>query len=56
MGDWRDLVEEHLCTSQLRQTCDKFAETTIEEARKLRLFRYTEEMEPILNGLVSSLA
>jgi len=56
MRDWRDLVEECLRTSQIRQTCDKFAETTIEEARRLRLSRFTGEMEPILEDLVSSLA
>jgi len=56
MSDWRYLVKKSLCISQLRKTCDKFAETTIEEARKLRLSRFTSEMEPILDGLVSSLA
>ena len=56
MDDWRDLVERGLRFSQLRQTCDKFAENTIEEARRLRLSRFTREMEPILEDLISSLA
>jgi len=56
MDDWRDLVENCLFTSQLRQTCDKFAETTIEEARRLRLSRFTGDIESILDGLISSLA
>jgi len=56
MNDWRHLVENCLRSSQLRQTCDKFAETTIEEARRLRLSRFIGEMEPILEDLVSSLA
>lgn len=56
MDNWRDLVERGLRFSQLRQTCDKFADNTIEKARRLRLCRFTEEMEPILDDLVSSLA
>ena len=56
MDNWRDLVETGLRLSQLRQTCDKFTENNIEEARRLRLCRFTEEMEPILDDLVSSLA
>jgi len=56
MADWRDLVENCLFTSQLRQTCDTVAGITIEGARRLRLSRFTEEIESILDGLISSLA
>ena len=56
MGDWRDLVETCLHLSQLRQTCDKFAEGTIEEARRQRLSRFIAEIEPTLKDLASSLA
>jgi hypothetical protein len=55
MDDWRSLVDKCLLSSQIQQTCDKFAETTIEEARRLRISRFTEEMGPILDGLVLSL-
>ena len=55
IDDWGDLVERCLVSSQLRQTCDKFAETTIEEARRRRLFRFTREMGPILKDLAYSL-
>jgi len=55
MDDWRNLVEEILSSSQLRKTCDKFAEHSIEEARRLRLSRFIEEIEPVLDNLVSSL-
>lgn len=55
MDDWRDLVEICLSQSQLGETCDKFAETSIEKARKERLSRFIEEIEPILGNLVDSL-
>lgn len=55
MDNWRDLVEKALLSSQLRKTCDKFAENTIEEARRRRISRFTGEIEPILQSLVSSL-
>lgn len=55
-NDWRELVEERLISSELRQTCDMFAENTIEEARRLRLARFIGELEEILDDLVSSLS
>lgn len=56
LDDWRELVEKRLISSQLRQTCDMFAENTIEEARRRRLARFTGEMKEVLDDLVSSLS
>jgi len=55
MEKWRDLVENALLESQLRQTCDKFAENTIEGARRRRISQFIVEIEPILEDLLLSL-
>lgn len=49
-------MEDCLTLSQLRQTCNKFGENTIEAARRLRLAQFIEDMEKILDGLVLSLS